>query len=54
VDEPPVDDVAWLERLLAAADAAIARVHELNDPAYAALLDDLQQFRDRMAEDLGR
>lgn len=46
--------VEWLERLAAATETAMARLHGHDDPAHAALLDDLEAFRERLVAELGR
>jgi hypothetical protein len=37
-----------------ATENAIARLRDLDEPAHMTLLSDLQAFRDRLADDLGR
>jgi hypothetical protein len=44
----------WLEQLAAAAQHAIGRLREVDDPAHTALLDDLQRFHERIVAQLGR
>lgn len=44
----------WLEQLADAAQLAIGRLRELDDPDHAALVDDLQRFHERIVAQLGR
>lgn len=53
-NEPDHERAQWLERLAAATELAIARLRDLDDPAHMTLLSDLQAFRDRLADELGR
>ena len=48
-DEPlDAERAQWLEQLAAAAQLAIGRLRELDDPAHTALVEDLQSFYDRL------
>ena len=53
-EEVAAERARWLEHLAAAAQLAIGRLRELDDPAHTALLDDLQRFHERLVAQLGR
>jgi hypothetical protein len=54
-DEPlDAERARWLEQLADAAQLAIGRLRELEDPAQNALLDDLERFHERLVAQLGR
>ena len=44
----------WLEQLAAAAQLAIGRLRELDDPGNKTLLNDLLRFHERLVAQLGR
>jgi hypothetical protein len=44
----------WLEQLASAAQLAIGRLRELDDPGHKTLLEDLESFHDRLVAQLGR
>lgn len=51
---PDAERARWLEQLADAAQLAIGRLRELDDPDHAALVDDLQRFHERLVAQLGR
>jgi hypothetical protein len=48
------EGVQWLERLATATEVAIARLREVEDPAHAALLEDLERLHKRLEGQLSR
>lgn len=56
VEDEPLDAerARWLEQLADAAQLAIGRLRDLEDPAHNTLLDDLERFRERLVAELGR